>query len=140
MEHHRRLEQAYARAPITIAQQAQVRVGDGEAVVIIPVQHSFLHAAKAVHGSIVFRALDDAAFFAANSIVPDALVLTVTFNVTYFRPISGGRITARGRIRNSSRRLLVATSEAFDDDEKLIAIGTGTFMRSEIRLDADIGY
>jgi acyl-coenzyme A thioesterase PaaI-like protein len=40
--------------------------------VVLPHHHS-IHA---VHGSVYFKALDDAAFFAVNSLVEDVFVLT----------------------------------------------------------------
>ncbi len=44
------------------------------------------HAGGAVHGANYFKAMDDAAFFAANSLVDDVFVLTVSFNVYFLRP------------------------------------------------------
>jgi hypothetical protein len=66
-EHFRKLEHLYRVAPVTRWYGASIRIGDGEAEVSIPVRPEFYHAAHAVHGSVYFRALDDAAFFAANS-------------------------------------------------------------------------
>lgn len=43
-----------------------------------------------VHGPVYFRALDDAGFFAVNSLVEDVFVLTASFNVNLFRPMKSG--------------------------------------------------
>ena len=139
-DHFRKLERLYTRAPISIAQQTSIAIAEGVATVTIPVLQSALHAAHAAHGSIIFRSLDDAAFFAANSLVPDVFVLTSTFSVTFVRPIASGTITAHGKVVNVSRRLIVASSEAFDEEQRLIATGGGTFMRSQIKLGPDVGY
>ena len=93
--HYRRLERLYANAPVTKWFGASLQVDDGRATVRIPIRSEFYHAASAVHGSVYFRALDDAAFFAANSRVRDVLVLTVSFTVQFTGP-SERRRAARG--------------------------------------------
>ena len=80
-EHHRKLERAYASAPVTRWYGAAISIGEGSAEVRLAVRPDFHHAANAVHGSVYFRLLDDAASFAANSLVTDVLVLTASFTV-----------------------------------------------------------
>ena len=138
--HYRKLEHLYAVAPISRWYGASIQISDGEASVGIPIRPEFYHAANAVHGSVYFRALDDAAFFAANSRVTDVLVLTVSFNLYFTAPVSEGEIGARGRLVHESGRLLVAESELRDHAGKLLAKGSGTFTRSRITLTEDIGY
>ena len=87
-----------------------------------------------------FKCLDDAAFFAANSVVLDVFVLTVTFNIVLLRPVTAGRIVATGRLVNTSRNLQVAEAELRDERQKLVATGSGTFMRSTIALGSEVGY
>ena len=138
--HFRKLEHLYAFAPVSRWYGASIRISDGEASVAIPIRPEFYHAANAVHGSVYFRALDDAAFFAANSRVTDVMVLTVSFNLYFTAPVSEGEISARGRLVHESGRLLVAESELRDYAGKLLAKGSGTFTRSRIPLTEDIGY
>jgi uncharacterized protein (TIGR00369 family) len=138
--HHRKLEHLYAAAPVTRWYGASIRISDGRAEVRIPERPEFHHAAGAVHGSVYFRALDDAAFFAANSRVPDVLVLTASFTVHFTAPVRGGELLAKGWVVNEAGRLLVAESELRDDAGRLVAKGIGTFARSRIALTADIGY
>ncbi len=139
-EHYRRLERAYLAAPTNAYYGPSIRVGDGSAEIVIPVRPEFYHAAGAVHGSVCFKALDDAAFFAANSLVHDVFVLTASFNLYLLRPIVAGELRATGRVVSASRRLIVAEAEAVSSEGKLVARGSGTFMRSEIRLGPEIGY
>jgi uncharacterized protein (TIGR00369 family) len=138
--HHRKLEHLYAAAPISRWYGASIRISDGEATVSIHIRPEFYHAADAVHGSVYFRALDDAAFFAANSRVTDVLVLTVSFNVHFTAPVREGEIRGHGRLLHESGRLLVAESELRDDSGKLLAKASGTFTRSRIPLTEEIGY
>jgi uncharacterized protein (TIGR00369 family) len=138
--HHRKLEHLYAVAPITGWYGASIRIADGQAEVRIPVRSEFYHSAAAVHGSVYFRALDDAAFFAANSRVTDVLVLTVSFTVHFTAPVCDGELLAVGRVVHEARRLVVAESALRDDAGRLLATGSGTFTRSRIALTQEIGY
>ena len=104
------------------------------------VNPDYFHAAGALHGSIYFKMLDDAAFFAANSSVPDTFVVTANFNVHLIRPINSGILIAKGKIVSQSRQLIIASAELYSDKNKLIATGEGTFMKSAIPLSRDIGY
>jgi uncharacterized protein (TIGR00369 family) len=139
-EHHRKLERMYLRAPVNEYYKPTIRIRDGEADIVIPVRPEFFHAAHAVHGSVYFKAMDDAAFFAANSLVEDVFVLTASFTVYLLRPISSGTMRATGRVMHASRRLFVAEAELVDDDGRKIAAGSGTFMRSTIALGPEVGY
>src|SRR4029453_13536929 len=87
-EHFRKLERAYASAPVTRWYGTTIHIDDGSAGVRGAVRPEFHHAAHGVHGSVYFRVLDDAAFFAANSLVTDVLVLTASFTVHFVRPVS----------------------------------------------------
>lgn len=139
-EHFRGLERAYAVAPVSRWMGTVAEVGDGRATVRLPIQPTFLHAAGAVHGSLYFRMLDDAAFFAANSKVPDVLVLTSSFHLDFFRPVVDGALRSEGRVVNQSRRVVTAEAELFDDRGSLLARGSGSFMPSGFLLAEVNGY
>lgn len=139
-EHFRGLEGAYDAAPVTRWMGTSATVGDGRATVTLPIREEFHHAASAVHGSLYFRMLDDAAFFAANSRVSDVLVLTSSFHIRFFRPVTDGALRAEGRVVNQSRRVVSADAELFDDRGNLLAQGSGTFMPSDIPLSEVEGY
>jgi len=139
-EHYRRLERMYLAAPANEYFRPEIRIEDGAAEVRIAVRPDFFHAANAVHGSVYFKLLDDATFFAASSLVDDAFVLTASFNIYFLRPISDGVMTARGTIVNRSKRLLVGDGVLVDSDGREIARGSGTFMPSRVPLDERLGY
>lgn len=130
----------YASAPINGFFQPVMRVSEGETVVTTKVRRDFFHAANAVHGALYFKMLDDAAFFAVNSLVTNVFVLTVSLNGYLVRPVSEGEVTAVGRVVHRSRRLYIAESQLVDSDGKEIARGSGTFMPSNIPLSREIGY
>jgi uncharacterized protein (TIGR00369 family) len=139
-EHYRKLERLYASAPVSQWYGATITISDGRAEVGFAIRPEFYHAAHAVHGSVYFRALDDAAFFAANSRVREMLVLTVSFTVHFARPAVSGGLRAVGRCLHGSGRLFLAESDLLDDEGQLLARGSGVFSRSSIPLGPDIGY
>ncbi len=139
-EHYRKLERTYASAPINLFYAPTLLISEGKAVITFDVDPKMHHAAGAVHGSVYFKALDDAAFFAANSLVEDVFILTVSFNVHMFRPVTAGRLTASGWLTHRTGRLFFAESELSDQDGTQIARGSGTFMKSGIYLTREIGY
>lgn len=139
-DHYRKLERTYASAPINEFYRPELEVSDGKAVIRFQADRKMHHAAHAVHGSVYFKALDDAAFFAANSQVDDVFVLTVSFNVHLFRPVTSGILTARGMLTHRTGRLFFAEAELTDPDGNAIARGSGTFAKSGIALTPEIGY
>ena len=130
----------YAAAPINNYFAPAMHVSEGRAEVIIKVRPDFFHAAHAVHGVVYFKLLDDAAFFAVNSLVRDVFVLTVSFNIYMTRPVSAGELKATGRVVHRSRRLFIAESELMNGEGQEVARGSGVFMRSTIALSPELGY
>ena len=139
-DHHRRLERMYLSAPANEYFRPEIRIGEGRAEVRLVVRPDFFHAASAVHGSVYFKLLDDATFFAASSLLDDVFVLTASFNIYFLRPISAGTMTARGMIVSRSTRLLIGEGVLVDDEAREIARGSGTFMPSRVPLDEKLGY
>lgn len=138
--HFRKLEHMYASAPVNKYFQPSMHIMRGTAEVVITVRKDFFHAADAVHGVVYFKLLDDAAFFAANSLVTDVFVLTVSLTSYLTRPVTEGVMKATGRVVHQSNRLIIADAEVCDSAGLQLARGTGTFMRSKIPLSSDIGY
>ncbi len=139
-EHYRKLERMYDLAPVNEYFKPTLRIEEGRAEVTLEVRREFFHAANALHGAVYFKLLDDAAFFAANSLVEDVFALTVSFTVYFTRPVSGGTLRARGEVVHASRRLMIAEAVVLDEDGRQVARGSGTFMRSTIPLKPEIGY
>ena len=139
-EHYRKLERMYLSAPTNAYYAPTISIAEGRAEVTIAVRPEFCHAAGAVHGSVYFKLLDDAAFFAANSLVDDLFLVTVSFNLYLTRPVSEGRMRAFGHVVHRSQRLFIAEAEVTDASGREIARGSGTFMRSSIALASVPGY
>ena len=84
--------------------------------------------------------LDDAAFYAANTLVTDRFLLTTSFNLHFSKPVRLGEVVAEGRWISGRRRVLVAESVLVDSEGEEIGRGTGTFMRSRMALSGLEGY
>jgi acyl-coenzyme A thioesterase PaaI-like protein len=90
---------------------------------------------------VYFKALDDAAWFAANSVVEDVFVLTTRFEVKLLRPVSEGEILAVGAVTSSDERRIYAQAELFDaQGGRLVASGEGDFARGRVPLGPEVNY
>lgn len=138
--HHQKLANMYHAAPINRLYGNRLTVSEGASAIVWDVRSEFFHAVSALHGSAYFKLLDDAAFFAANSVVPAHFVLTASFHVHFLRPVTGGTVRAEGALVSEGRHLLVAEASLLDADGNEVAVGSGTFARSAIPLTPEIGY
>ncbi|WP_067596836.1 PaaI family thioesterase [Altererythrobacter ishigakiensis] len=139
--HHRALERLYASAPINEKFNSRLEItGDGRSRIIFQVEESVFHAAGAAHGTIYFKMLDDAAFYAANTRATDRFLLTTSFNLHFTKPVRAGEVVAEGMWISGKRRVFVAESRLVDAEGDEIGRGTGTFMRSHIALSSLPGY
>ena len=139
--HHRALENLYASAPINDLFQSRLEViEEGRARIRFSVTEASYHAAGAAHGTIYFKMLDDAAFYAANTLATDRFLLTTSFNLHFTKPVRVGEVVAEGRWVSGRKRVFVAESRLVDAEGDEIGRGTGTFMRSRIALSGLEGY
>lgn len=139
--HYRALESLYAAAPINQLFDSVLEIPErGVARIRFTVDARYFHAAGATHGTAYFKMLDDAAFYAANTLVTDRFLLTTQFNLLFTRPLGEGPIVAEGRWVSGQRRVLIADARLVDGDGEEVARGTGTFMRSRIALASLPGY
>lgn len=139
--HFRALEGLYAAAPINRLFESTLTVtAAGTAQIDFTLDERYFHAAGAAHGTSYFKMLDDAAFYAANSLVTDRFLLTTAFNVLLTKPLRAGPVRAEGRWISGQRRVFVAEARLIDAAGDEAARGTGTFMRSQIPLATLPGY
>ncbi len=141
-EHYRRLERMYLQANINtkLFDTTTAEIGHEYAKIGLTISDKYFHSLEAIHGNVYFKLLDDAAFFAVNSIVEDAVVLTSSFNINIIRPANQGKILAKGTVKYKSRNLFIADSSLMNEAGKEIAFGSGTFAKSRVALTKEIGY
>ncbi len=138
--HFLALQNMYLAAPINAFYRPSIDVSEAEATIEIDVSSALFHAAHAVHGSVYFKMLDDAAFFAANSLERKVFVLTTSFTMYLTRPVSAGRLCSVGHVVHRSKSQFIAEAVVYDSAQNEVARGSGVFVRSKIRLSDAQGY
>ena len=139
--HFRALETLYRSAPINDGFDSELEIAEaGLARIRFQIEERHFHAAGAAHGTLYFKMMDDAAFYACNSRVSDRFLLTTAFNLMFTKPLRPGPAVAEGRWVSGKRRVLIGEARLIDSDGEEAARGTGTFMRSSIALAGLPGY
>ena len=139
--HLRALEALYASAPINRFFESSLTLAEaGRSEIAFTVAADAFHAAGAAHGTLYFKMLDDAAFYAANTLVSDRFLLTTAFNLHFTKAMKSGVARAEGRWISGRRRVFVAEARIVDSSGEECARGTGTFLRSHIALSGLDGY
>lgn len=130
----------FRAAPINEFFQPSILVSDSEATITMDVREDLFHPFGAVHGSIYFKMLDDAAFFAANSLEREMVVVTTSFTTYLTRPVSSGSLKSVGHVVNKNRSQFIAEAVLYDSQDNELGRGSGVFVRSRIRLEDALGY
>lgn len=138
--HFKNLENMYLAGPINQIYKPKILVQEGYAEITMDVFKEFFHSGGALHGSVYFKMLDDAAFFAANSFEEKYFVLTTSFTTYLTRPVSQGQIKAVGRVVNKNKSQFITESILYDFKEREIARGSGIFVVGKYELKHSLGY
>ena len=140
--HFQKLERMYLQANVNtmVFKSTSCKIKEREAEIGLTISEKYFHALGAAHGSVYFKLLDDACFFAVQSLVEDVFVLTTSFNINLIRPVNQGLIKAVGKLKYASKEIFVAEAKLYNSEGKEIGFGTGNFTRSKIVLSEEIGY
>ena len=104
--HFRALESLYRAAAINALFESEIEIAEpGVARIRFEVGPQTDHAAGAAHGTLYFKMMDDAAFYACNSMVSDRFLLTTAFNLVFTRPLKPGPMVVEGRWISGKRRV-----------------------------------
>lgn len=95
---------------------------------------NLFHGAGQIHGSVAFKCLDDAAYFAAQQWESRFFLLTAQFQIHFLRPVLPGPIRAEGTLRKRGTQSFVAEACLWDGRGKELAFGSGVFLRSSTEL------
>jgi len=139
-DHYRALEKMYLAAPINRIFKPRITVSRERTEIEIAVNEALFHSAGAVHGSVYFKMLDDAAFFAANSIVTDFFVLTSSFTTYLIRPLTSGGMKSIGQVVSKGKTQIIAEAVVYDRRGHEVGRGNGIFVRSKLPLEEAMGY
>ena len=135
-DHFKKLKNMYLCANVNtqIFDTTKCEIEFEKATISLTISEKYFHALGAIHGSVYFKLLDDAAYFAVQSLVEDMFVLTASFNINFLRPVNSGTITAIGKVTSKSENRFVAESTLYNEAGKKVAFGTGTFVKSNKKL------
>ncbi len=138
--HYRALERMFHIASVTHFIPSKLTVEKGQSTIISEVDPNYFHAAGSMHGCFYFKALDDAAYFAAASRNRSDFLVTTGFTTYITRAVSEGPLTTRGQVISAGKNLLVAEAVMYDTRNREVARGSGTFMPSGKLLKEQPGY
>jgi len=138
--HFEKLEKMYLKAPCNEYYEPGIHISEGAAEIVIPVRKEFHHAAGSPHGAVCYKAMEDAAFFAASSAVDDVLIKTVSFGIQFTGSIDVSELVAKARLVGIDGSHFLAEAVLTNAQGKEIARGNGTYMRGTTELTSDIGY
>ena len=109
-----------------------VGMTDGAYVIDLELGPKHMSRAMRAHGGVLFTLLDTALGRSVLDALPEGRgCATVEIKVNYFRPVQGGRIRARGRLRELTRSLAYADGDIVNEEGKVLARASGTFFLTE---------
>ena len=118
----------------------RLALSEGTAEIQVDVVDKFFHAGGAVHGSVFFKMLDDAAWYAANTLEKEFFLVTTSFTTYITRPVSSGTVRAVGSVVNSNKSQFISEAVIYDEEGKELGRGNGIFVKSKIPLVNADGY
>ena len=135
--HFKKLEKIYLNANINkvIYSNTEIIISKNYSEIKMPINEDYFHALNAIHGSVYFKILDDAAFFAAQSVVEDYMLLTASFNITFKMPVPNGWIKSKGKLLSVSEKEFNAEAKMYNSKNEIVAFGNGIFKKSKISID-----
>lgn len=139
-KHYESLISMHNAVKINEFYQPKLEVSEGVAEIEIELTEKFHHAAGGVHGSVYFKMLDDAAWYAANSLESEYFLVTTSFTTYITRPVSSGKMKAVGKVVNKNKSQFISESVVYDAEGREIGRGNGVFVRSKSRLADAQGY
>ncbi|XOV86672.1 MAG: PaaI family thioesterase [Pseudomonadota bacterium] len=103
--------------------------GGGHCTSEILVREALMNPNNMVHGAVIYALADTGMGGALTSVLrPTQMCSTVEIKINYFRPAVSGRLRAETRVIHQGSRTAALESDVFNDNDKLVARASGTFM------------
>ncbi|HEV7475524.1 MAG TPA: PaaI family thioesterase [Pyrinomonadaceae bacterium] len=127
----RRIEKAVDSVPFARLLGIEVEtVEPGAATLALAIRPELKQNHGVVHGGAVASLIDTATAFAILSLLARGeKITTVDLTISYLRPLTAGRATAKARVVRAGRRLFVVSAEVFDGEGKLAATALSTYIK-----------
>ncbi len=115
-----------------------IGVVDGDFVLELELRPDHMSRAERAHGGVLFTLLDTALGRSIIEHLPEGRgCATVEMKINYFRPVQSGRLRARARLKEKTRRLAYAEGEILNAEGKILARASGTFFLTETMRQQD---
>ena len=103
-------------------------LGEGSACFSLAVRAEHMNPHGVLHGGIVYTLVDYAMGGALYTrLAPGERCATLEVKINYLAPVTAGRIRAEAGVVERTRRIGVLEARVHDDNERMIALATGTF-------------
>jgi len=104
------------------------RTGKGGWQFLLTVRRDHMNPYGLVHGGVVYS-LADYAMGAelARRLAVGERCATLEIKINYLTPVSGGALRAEARVVERTRRIGVLEGRVYDDQDRLVALATGSF-------------
>ncbi|PCE66031.1 PaaI family thioesterase [Sediminicola luteus] len=133
--HYQKLESLYLNIPLgDFYDTTEIQVSKAAAEIRLAVAPKYHMGLGFTHGSVYFRLLDDACFYACMSVEEEVHLLTSRFQIEFLKPVTSGTLIAKGRLREVLGKGYVADAMLYDENDNQIAYGSGHFAKSRIPL------
>lgn len=128
------LRQRFSEEPLVAFLGAELReLGDGRAVLVVPVKQEFLIVGGIVQGGIVTAVADYAGVYAAMTRIPSGHTPALHIGINFLRPVLMGDVMwAAARVENESKTTLVVSVEVFGTDNKRKATASIIFSKPRV--------
>ncbi len=105
-------------------------VANGQSVLRLVVDERHLRDSGIVHGGLFATLLDAGVGLAARTSSPaGARLVTAQLNLNFVRPcVPGDVLTVQGEVIHAGRTTVVARAEIRNQNDRLVAAGTGTLL------------
>lgn len=100
----------------------------GNSLIKVTIEAKHLQIYGRVHGGVLMTLIDNAVGSALHSLLDEGQASATTdLHSQFLRSLSAGTLYAKGNIVKKGRNMAFGRSEVFDDNEKLIAMGSASF-------------
>ena len=133
-KHFKNIINVYSNAPINQLFKPKMKVSLGQCEIEMKISKNFHHSANSFLGSIYFKMLDDAAYFASQTHEKEFFLYTVNFEVNFIKTVSKEVIISKGKLLKKSSNKLISKAMLYGCNGEEIGYGKGIFVKSNILL------
>lgn len=107
-------------------------ISNGTADLTMSLGTEYEQALGSVHGMIFFKVVDETAFYAAQSLVPDVWLTTASVHMNITGPLSSGStVAAHAQVLHQTRSSFIVESRVTNAAGDLVAQATVTMVRTK---------